>query len=63
MSGSGSFKAAQSSFVEALLGYFREGGAARVGVIYTAIRTAIVESGAVEVRDEGKDVEGGDGVD
>ena len=63
MSGSGPFNTAQSSFVEGLPDYFREGGATRVGVIETAIRTSIDESGAVEMRDEGEDVEGGDGVD
>ena len=63
MSGVGSFNAAQSSFVEALLDYFREGGATRVALIETAIRAAIDETAAVEMRDEGEDVEGGDGVD
>lgn len=63
MSGFRSFNAAQSSFVEALLDYFREGGAARVAVIETAIRTAIDETGAVVMRDEGEYVEGGNGVD
>ena len=63
MSGFRSFNAAQSSFVEALLDTFREGGAARVAVIETAIRTAHDKTAAVEMRDEGEYIEGGDGVD
>lgn len=58
----GSLEAAQRSFVEALLACFREGGAARVDVVEMAVRSAVDEDCAVELRDEGKDVEGGDGV-
>ena len=63
MSGSGSLKAAQSSSVEAFLACFRKGGAARVDVIETAVCGTIDENGAVELRNEREEVEGGDGVD
>lgn len=63
MGGPGSLEAAQSSFVEALFASVREGGAARVDVVETAVCRAIDENGAVELRDEGEDVEGWDGVD
>ena len=62
MSGFGSLKTAQGSFVEAFLACFRERGAARVNVVETAVRRAIDENGAVELRDDGEEVEGGDGV-
>lgn len=61
--GSGSLEAGIGSLVEALLGYIREGGAARVGVVHAAICTTLEKSAAVQVRGEGEDVEGGDGVD
>lgn len=35
----------------------------RVGVVHAAICTAVEESAAVNVRGEGEDVEGRDGVD
>ena len=63
MSGCGSLNAAQGSFVEAFLVHFGKGGAARVGVIETAVCSAVEENGAVGSRDEGEDVEGGDCVD
>lgn len=62
MSGFGSLESAQAGFVEAFLAYFREGGAARVDVVEAAVCGAIDEDGAVQLRDEGEDVEGGDGV-
>lgn len=63
MSGFGSLKAAQGSFVEAFLACFRKGGAARVDVVKTAVCSTVDENCAVELRDEGEEVEGGDGVD
>lgn len=63
MSGFGSLKTAQGGFVEAFLACFRERGAARVGVVEATVCRAMDENGAVELRDEGEEVEGGDGVD
>ena len=63
MGGPGSLEAAQGSFVEALLASVREGGAARVDVVETAVCRAIDENAAVDLRDEGEDVEGWDSVD
>lgn len=63
MSGPGSLKAAQGNFVKAFLACFGKGGAARVDVVETAVCRAVYENGAVEVRNEGEDVEGGNGVD
>ena len=63
MSGLASLEAAQGTLVEAFPACFRERCAARVGIIETAVRGAIDEDGAVELRGEGEDVEGWDGVD
>lgn len=63
MSGFRSLESAQGSLIEAFLACFRERGAARVDVVETAVRGAIDEDGAVELRDEGEGVEGWDGVD
>ena len=63
MSGFRSLKTAQGGFIEAFPTYFREGRAARVDVVETAVRGAIDEDGAVKLRDQGEGVEGGDGVD
>ena len=58
----GSLIAGPGSFVEAFLTYFIERGAAWVGVIETAVCTAICEEGAVCFRGHGEDVKGRDGV-
>ena len=62
MSGFGSLKPAQAGSVEAFLACFREGGAARVDVVEAAVCGAMDENGAVGLRDESEDVEGGDGI-
>ena len=63
MSGFRSLKTAQGDFVEAFLACFRKLSAARVNVVETAVCGAVDEDGAVELGDEGEEVEGGDGVD
>lgn len=63
MRGLGPLEAAQGSPVEALPACVRKGGAARVDVVEAAVGGAGDEDGAVELRDQGEEVEGGDGVD
>ena len=58
-----SLHARHRTSVQALLAYFRPRGAARVGVVPATVGAAVDEQGAVEVRAQAEDVEGGDGVD
>ena len=63
MSRPGSLRARHGASVQALLAYLGPRGAARVGVIPTTVGAAADEEGAVKVRAQAEDVEGGDGVD
>ncbi len=59
----GALHAAQGGLVEAFLEHFGEGGAARIGVVETAVGGFADEDAAVGMGGHGQEVEGGDGVD